>query len=126
MADAALAVTWWGHATTTVELGGVRVLTDPVLTRSLLHLRRAGPLPAARARDADVVLLSHLHHDHLHHRSLRRLDPAVPVVAPRGVRDGAGRWTSALLGGRELVEVAPGDVVEVAGVRLAVHAADHP
>lgn len=121
-----LAVTWWGHATTTLELGGARVLTDPVLTRGLLHLRRTGPLPTARARDADLVLVSHLHHDHLHQRSLRRLHPAVPVVAPRGVRDGAGRWTSHLLGGRELIEVAPGDRVEVAGVVIEVHPADHP
>lgn len=126
MAESPLAVTWWGHATATVELGGARVLTDPVLTRSLLHLRRAGPLPTARAGDADVVLVSHLHHDHLHHRSVRRLDPAVPVVAPRGVLAGAGRWTSRLLGSRELVEVGPGDVVDVAGVRVEVHAADHP
>ncbi|VXB51997.1 MBL fold metallo-hydrolase [Nocardioides sp. AX2bis] len=126
MGDGTLAVTWWGHATTTVELGGARVLVDPVLTRSLLHLRRSGPLPTSRALDADVVLVSHLHHDHLHHRSLRRLDPAVPVVAPRGVLGGAGRWTRRLLGGRELVEVAPGELVEVAGVRIEVHAADHP
>lgn len=120
------AVTWWGHATTTLEFGGARVLTDPVLTRGLLHLRRSGPLPTAAALRADVVLVSHLHHDHLHQRSLRRVDPSVPVVAPRGVLDGAGRWTSRLLAARDLREVAPGDRLEGAGVRIEVHGADHP
>ena len=42
-------VTWWGHATTTIELGGIRVLTDPVLTGRIAHLRRiSGPTPAKR------------------------------------------------------------------------------
>ena len=102
------------------------MLTDPVLTRGLLHLRRSGPLPRAAALRADVVLVSHLHHDHLHQRSLRRIDPSVPVVAPRGVLDGAGRWTSRLLAARDLHEVSPGDRLEVAGVTIEVHGADHP
>ena len=44
-------VTWWGHATSTVELSGIRVLTDPVLTDRVAHLHRPiGADPAARKR----------------------------------------------------------------------------
>ena len=35
-------VTYVGHATVLVELDGVRLLTDPVLRRHVLHLRRSG------------------------------------------------------------------------------------
>ncbi len=41
MSDAAHArVGYVGHATVLVELDGVRLLTDPVLRRRVLHLRR--------------------------------------------------------------------------------------
>lgn len=115
------AVTWWGHASTTLELGTVKVATDPLMTARLYHLRRAVPEPEEAAYDADVVLISHLHHDHLHLPSLRRFDPTVPVVVPRG----APRQVRGLRG-LELVEVAPGDSVEVGGVRVDVLAASHP
>jgi L-ascorbate metabolism protein UlaG (beta-lactamase superfamily) len=78
-------LTWIGHATVLVELGGVRVLTDPVLRSWLGHLRRHGPAPApASMRDLDAVLISHLHLDHLDIPSLRQLDPSVTLLVPRG------------------------------------------
>lgn len=130
------AVTWWGHASTSVELPAsegaesadgadgpddrVVVATDPLLTRRLFHLHRTSPAPPPAATTADVVVVSHLHHDHLHLPSLDRFGTDVPVVVPRGAaREVPG------LARRHLVEVAPGDEVEVAGVRVQVLPATH-
>ncbi|HEX2904567.1 MAG TPA: MBL fold metallo-hydrolase [Jatrophihabitans sp.] len=112
-------ITWWGHATTGIELAGLTVLTDPVLTDRVAFLRRYGPTPPPRASQADVVVVSHLHGDHLHLPSLRRLPAGARLIVPRGA--------AALLAGvRDRVEeVGPGDVLELggAGLRLrAVHA----
>jgi L-ascorbate metabolism protein UlaG (beta-lactamase superfamily) len=78
-------ITFVGHATVLVELAGTRLLTDPVLGSRLLHIRRwaADPAPEALER-LDVVLISHLHHDHLDFGSLRRLDRDLPIVVPAG------------------------------------------
>lgn len=115
-----LAVTWWGHATTTIEIGGARVLTDPVLTDGVAHLRRFAPSPTAAAAHADVVLLSHLHRDHLHPRSLRRVSHDAVVVVPRG-----GERLLDRLPQHDVRPVVPGDVVEVAGLRVEVLPAKH-
>jgi L-ascorbate metabolism protein UlaG (beta-lactamase superfamily) len=114
-------LTWWGHATSTVDDRGVRVLFDPVLTRRLAHLgRRAGPTPGPEARAADVVAVSHLHADHLHVRSLRRLAPGTRLVVPRGALPLVGQLPL------DVVEVVAGDVVEAGpGVRLRVVPAVH-
>lgn len=81
----AVEVTWWGHATATVRDSGTTVLTDPLFTRRLGHLqRRGGQLPPASAARADVVLVSHLHADHLHLGSLARLPPRTLTLVPRG------------------------------------------
>ena len=78
-------VTYVGHATVLIELEGKRLLTDPVLRRRIGPLRRQGGDPPAGVTDGiDAVLLSHLHLDHSDRRSLRRLDPQVPVLGPRG------------------------------------------
>lgn len=115
-----LAVTWWGHASTTVELGGVRVATDPLLGDRLLHLRRYTPTPPAQAADADVVLVSHLHLDHLHAPSLRRFAPTVPIVVPRG-----GEALLRALGPDRVVPAGPGDVLDLAGAVVRVLPASH-
>lgn len=115
-----LALTWWGHASATVEIGGVRVATDPLLSDRLLYLRRYAASPVARAFEADVVLLSHLHHDHLHLPSLRLFGRDVPILVPRG-----GESLLRSVGGDRVRPVAPGDVVEVAGVTVTVLPATH-
>jgi L-ascorbate metabolism protein UlaG (beta-lactamase superfamily) len=77
-------LTYIGHATTLIELGGTVALTDPVLGRWVGPLHRQVPLPARSPMDAaDVVLISHLHRDHLDRPSLRRRRPGTVLVAPR-------------------------------------------
>ena len=115
-----LAVTWWGHATATVEIGGIRIATDPVLVDRLFHLRRYGVTPRAESSAADLVLLSHLHGDHIHLRSLRRFGRAVPVVAPHGASRLLRRQ-----GLEDVRTVGPGDVLEVGGARIEVLPATH-
>ncbi|MET9042500.1 MBL fold metallo-hydrolase [Streptomyces sp. NPDC004362] len=117
-------ITWWGHATCTVEDSGTRVLTDPLFARRLAHLRRRrGAPPPPEARVADVVLVSHLHADHLHVPSLARLAPGTRLLVPRGALaqvPGLRR-----LGRLRLTEVAPGDFVRVDDLVVRVVPARH-
>jgi L-ascorbate metabolism protein UlaG (beta-lactamase superfamily) len=67
-------LTFLGHATMLIELGGLRVLTDPILVDRLMFLTRVvRPLDPSLYAAVDVVLLSHLHLDHFDRLSLARL-----------------------------------------------------
>ncbi|MGB8022347.1 MAG: MBL fold metallo-hydrolase [Candidatus Nanopelagicales bacterium] len=76
-----------GHASVLVELGGLRILTDPVLRHRVTFLRRV-----AERRDLsdlgrlDAVVISHMHHDHVDVPSLRLLPNDVPLLVPQGSR----------------------------------------
>jgi L-ascorbate metabolism protein UlaG (beta-lactamase superfamily) len=77
-----------GHSTVRIEIGGRVVLTDPVLTTRVGPLVRVvEPLRPEAWAGVDLVLVSHLHGDHLHLPSLRLLGRA-RIVVPRG----AGEW----------------------------------
>jgi L-ascorbate metabolism protein UlaG (beta-lactamase superfamily) len=104
-----------------VELAGHAVLTDPVLTNRVSALTRVTPpCTAADRADVDLVLLSHLHGDHVHLPSLRQLHPHVRVVVPRG----AGDWLRAK-GIRNVDELAPGEELEHGDLRVIGVPADH-
>ena len=76
-------LTWLGHSSVVLDLDGVRVLTDPLLRPHAGLLRRLAPRPdPASWSGPDVVLLSHLHHDHAELRSLRMLPGATLMSAP--------------------------------------------
>jgi L-ascorbate metabolism protein UlaG (beta-lactamase superfamily) len=111
-------LTWLGHATVLLELGGARLLTDPVLRPRVAHLRREVPEPGALGR-LDAILVSHGHHDHLDLPTLRDLDPAAPVLAPP---DAAGALRRA---GHPVRTLAPGDELELAGVLVRAVRAVH-
>ncbi|HEY0187138.1 MAG TPA: MBL fold metallo-hydrolase [Cellulomonas sp.] len=88
-----VAVHWLGHASVVLDLGGVRLLTDPLLRAHAGLLRRAAARP--RAEDwagAAAVLLSHLHHDHAELGSLALLGDVPVLCAPANARwlDGHG------------------------------------
>jgi L-ascorbate metabolism protein UlaG (beta-lactamase superfamily) len=112
-------VTWLGHATVVVE-DVARVVTDPLLTGGLAHLRRrAGPVPGAPSRPIDAIVISHLHLDHLHLHSLSLFRAGTPVLVPRG---GARLFRRSRL---HPVEVVAGDLVEVRGASIRVVPAVH-
>lgn len=113
-------VTWLGHATVLLEVGGARLLTDPVLRRRILHLHRVVPVPAP-PRDLDAILVSHLHHDHLDRATLQRIGGSAPLVVPRG----ALRSPSVRGLGRDVVELAAGEDVTVGGIRVEAVPAEH-
>ncbi|MBG0560256.1 MBL fold metallo-hydrolase [Actinoplanes aureus] len=117
-------VTWWGHSTVWLEDSGVTLLTDPVLTDRLAHLRRmAGPTPRL-AGPPDAVLLSHLHADHFHVASLKAVPGRPLLVVPRG----AAAFVAKALGpevAERCVELAPGDDTTISGVRVRAVPARH-
>jgi L-ascorbate metabolism protein UlaG (beta-lactamase superfamily) len=110
-----------GHSTVRIELAGTTVLTDPLLTVRLGPLRRVvAPLPPRSWSGVDLVLVSHLHNDHLHLRSLRLLGRGTPIVVPRG----AGRWLTRH-GFTAVEELAPGQSLAVGAVTVTATPADH-
>ncbi|WP_406056353.1 MBL fold metallo-hydrolase [Kribbella sp. NBC_00889] len=118
-------ITWWGHATTTIEADGTRLLTDPVLTSRIAHLRRRrGPAPLPDAGRCDAVLVSHMHSDHLHLPSLALVAPDAALVVPRGSAKLIHQDQGAALSDR-CIEVAPGNQVRIGSLDITAVTAHH-
>jgi L-ascorbate metabolism protein UlaG (beta-lactamase superfamily) len=77
-------VRWIGHATVSIETARRRVLTDPVLRNRIGPVRRRAGRAPTELDPPDVVLISHLHHDHLDLQSMRLLPRDVTVIVPTG------------------------------------------
>jgi L-ascorbate metabolism protein UlaG (beta-lactamase superfamily) len=104
------ALTWIGHSTFLLRLGGLLIATDPVWSESLGPGVRRHVAPGVALDDAppvDVVLISHAHHDHLDRPTIRRLD--AHAVATRGTPP---TYLVPLEVGRYLRGVATGPIVE--------------
>jgi len=99
-----LRATWLGHATTLVEIDGVRLLLDPVWEArpspsTLLGPKRSHPVPIALDSLPAIaaVVISHDHYDHLSMETTRALARAaaqssLKFVVPLGVGAHLERW----------------------------------
>lgn len=112
-------VRWLGHATTLLDIGGVRLLTDPLLRGRIAHITRRVPeiTPQSLGR-IDAILISHVHLDHLDRPTLRAFGRETPIVAPRGA-------SSALRGLGPVTELEAGETTTVAGVTVRATPAVH-
>jgi L-ascorbate metabolism protein UlaG (beta-lactamase superfamily) len=116
-----LRITWLGHATALIDIGGVRLLTDPVLRNRVGPLVRISrPVPVDALQPIDGVLLSHLHADHTDSWSLRAIARTVPVLAPRP----AARWLGSI-GLERVIELSAGEEAVIGGVQVRATPATH-
>ena len=86
------ALTWIGHASFLLQLGGSSALIDPVLSPSLGGMVQRNVPPGldwnALPKRIDVVLVTHNHRDHMDAPTLKRLGPDPVYVIPHGM----GSW----------------------------------
>ena len=99
-----LRVTWFGHATTLIEIDGHRILVDPVWAERVSPSQRFGPKrfhPPPMALHImprlDAVVLTHDHYDHLDMYAIGTLvrsvtQERVPFVTALGVGAHLERW----------------------------------
>jgi len=125
------AVTWIGHATALVQIGNVRVLTDPHFSERAFPVQWAGPkryqppgIALADLPHVDVVLISHNHYDHLDEGSVRALNAqaggAPLFVVPLGLEP----WFEAI-GIKNVRALDWWDEIEVAGAKIVLTPVQH-
>jgi N-acyl-phosphatidylethanolamine-hydrolysing phospholipase D len=87
LAAPAPSLTWIGHATFVLRLGGKLIATDPIWSPRISGVipRRAPPGVAFEALPPlDLVAVTHNHFDHLDLPTLRRIGPQALYVTPVG------------------------------------------
>jgi L-ascorbate metabolism protein UlaG (beta-lactamase superfamily) len=87
IASATPSLTWVGHATWLVRLGGKTILTDPVWSDSLGPgiNRNVRPGIELEALEPEVVVVSHNHRDHLDAPTIKRIGKRATYVVPAGL-----------------------------------------
>ncbi len=125
-----LTVTWVGHSSLLVQLGGLNILTDPMWSERASPLRFAGPkrwvapgIAFDELPPLDVVLQSHNHYDHLDDVTVRRLTRAHPEaswVLPLGLASFAQKR-----GARNVLELDWWQEQRVSSLRIAATPAQH-
>lgn len=115
-------ITYIGHATLLIEIGGKRILTDPnfdpALGRFLARVSKPG-IAIDELPRLDMILLTHAHADHLSFRSLAEIQSA-PLFAPPAV----ARWMRRH-GVSNAIEFAPGESIATGSLTLHAEVASH-
>jgi L-ascorbate metabolism protein UlaG (beta-lactamase superfamily) len=96
-----LAITWYGHASSLVEIDGACVLFDPIWSERCSPSQLVGPRrlhqPPIAVDDLprlDAIVISHDHYDHLDMATIRTLvrTQDAPFLVPLGVGAHLERW----------------------------------
>jgi L-ascorbate metabolism protein UlaG (beta-lactamase superfamily) len=124
-----IAVTFIGHATFLLQIGGIRILTDPVWSERCSPVSFAGPRRVRRpgqSLDAlpgvDVLLVTHNHYDHMDLPTLRQVRKRWNPLVATGL-DNARHLAKA--GIRNSVELDWWQSTELEGARITYVPAQH-
>jgi L-ascorbate metabolism protein UlaG (beta-lactamase superfamily) len=103
-------VTWVGHSTALIQIGGLNILTDPIFSEFSSPVQFVGPkrfkapgLSLAQLPRIDVVIVSHNHYDHLDINSVRTL-AAMPNAPTFYVPLGIELWFKDHVPGAKVVK----------------------
>jgi L-ascorbate metabolism protein UlaG (beta-lactamase superfamily) len=122
-ASRGLEAIWFGHASALVEIGGVRIMTDPVLSDVVSPLPPIGPgrlhpppLALAHLSGIDAVVISHDHYDHLDLKTVQHLaKQGTHFFVPLGIGAHLERWK---VPSQQIHEMDWWQSAEIKGVRI--------
>ncbi len=129
-AQGQLGVTFIGHSTFFLQIGGLNVVVDPIFAPWLFVLKRLRR-PGLRIQDLpplDAVLVTHAHFDHLHRPSLRAIARATRIKSGRAPRLIVPANVSDLvsdLGFDCVVELSWWEELQLGGTRITSTPAKH-
>ncbi len=122
---------WFGHSSCYLQVGGKRVLVDPVFSKAAspvsffnkpfkgTNIYTADDMP-----DIDYLIISHDHWDHLDYETVKALQPRVAkIVCPLGVGEHFERWEFDM---KRLLEMDWNDSAKLdSGIEIACLPARH-
>jgi len=124
-----LKVTWLGHSSVLVQMGGINLLFDPVFSEKagLLGVGpkrfSEAPMSAEDTPPIDILYLSHDHYDHMDYDTIMALDGRVSCyVVPKGMEEILAGWGIAP---SKVHPMAPWEETVIAGIRIALTPAQH-
>lgn len=117
---------WLGHSSVIMELGGKRIVFDPVLGNAApipFAVPRYNPAPIAYNDfpKIDYVIITHNHYDHLERKSVQALKDSHFIV-PLGVGAALRGWGIA---SENITELGWGDVFKQDGLSITAETAMH-
>jgi L-ascorbate metabolism protein UlaG (beta-lactamase superfamily) len=120
------AVYWLGHSSAILELGGKRLLYDPVFGNAgplPFMVQRYGEAPIKREDlpEVDYIVITHNHYDHLEKETVRSI-PAGRFIVPLGVAAALRGW--GVESGR-ITELGWGETFEEGGLRITAEEGVH-
>jgi L-ascorbate metabolism protein UlaG (beta-lactamase superfamily) len=120
---------WFGHATVLVEIDGVRILTDPVLSERVSPVPigptrfHAPPIALASLTGIDAVVISHDHYDHLDMATVQHLATrGTHFYVGLGIGAHLERWQ---VPAGQIHEMDWWDTADVRGVRITCAPSRH-
>ena len=120
------ALYWLGHSSAIMEIGGKRIIFDPVLCN-------AAPIPFAAPRfdkapikrkdlpKADYIVITHDHYDHLEKKTVQSIKDGHFIV-PLGVKTALRGWG---IKENRITELGWDDVFEKDGLKFIAHEGIH-
>ena len=126
-----LAIIWYGHASSLVEIEGRRVLLDPMWSDRCSPSGVVGPRrlhePPVRLDELpplDAILISHDHYDHLDMATVQALTAgqSAPFLVPLGVGAHLDRWG---VPAERIIELDWAESHRVAGLEITATPAQH-
>jgi L-ascorbate metabolism protein UlaG (beta-lactamase superfamily) len=124
-----ISVTFIGHSSFLLQIGGISVLTDPIWSKRCSPVWFAGPRRARKPGQpldalpgVDLLLVSHNHYDHMDFSTLRKVRRRWGPKVATGLANARHLVKTGI---RDAVELDWWDSVELAGARVTYVPAQH-
>lgn len=115
-------ITWIGHSTFLIQMGGLNILTDPVWAKWMGTQKRitSPGIPIQELPDIQVVLISHAHYDHLDFNSIKRIKGYPTYYVPSGLKS-----LFVKRGYHNVIELNWWDTKQYEGIEISATPAQH-